>query len=63
LVNLDEYDIADKICELTLEGTAIGEAGRFERGVQKSGDDVDFFGSRGVATVPGSTGIRHARQS
>jgi hypothetical protein len=63
LVNLGNYDIADKIRELAFKGTAIAMRGRVELGVQTSGDDVDFSGREALQRFRVPAGIRHARQS
>jgi hypothetical protein len=63
LVNLDKYDIADKIRELALKGTAIAKRVGVELGVQTSGDDVDFSGREALQRFRVPAGIRHARQS
>jgi len=63
LVSLGNYNIADKIRELAVKGSAIARAGRVELGVQTSGDNVDSSGREALQRFSGPAGIRHARQS
>jgi hypothetical protein len=63
LVSIGNYYIADKIRDLARRGRRDRKAGRVERGVQTSGDDVDFSGREALQRIRVPAGIRHARQS
>ena len=63
LVNLGDYEIADKIRELALKGTAIAKrVGSSWASRRRSGDDVDFPGREALQRFRVPAGIRHARQ-